>query len=59
MNSEMKDWSVVQSKRGKDSEFGFPIGDILVRKKEDIQKVIKEKNILDPVITPYSDFEGN
>ncbi len=54
----MKDWTVVTSESGYCRE-GFPIGKILVRKKEDIQKVIEDYNIANPIITKHEDEIGD
>ena len=49
----MNDWMVVKSKSGTHHECGYPIGEILIRNSDDIQKVIKEHKIYDPIVIPY------
>jgi len=51
---EMHDWTVVRSKSGH-NEIEIPIGQILVRHPNDVELVIKERNIKDPVIEKYVD----
>jgi hypothetical protein len=48
----MLDWIILKSKLGHD-EFGIPIGQILLRHHEDLEKTIKERNILDPVVEKF------
>lgn len=52
MSSETKDWVTVSSKSGKTKE-GFPVGEILCRSLKDIDQVIKDMDIIDPVVKPY------
>jgi hypothetical protein len=51
----MKNWVVITSKSGKDAE-GFPVGEILCTEPDDVNKVIKNKKIADPLIEIY-EFE--
>ena len=54
----MNEWYVVTSKTGYDSE-GFPCGQILCRKKEDITDAIKKNNIDEPLIMDYKHAIAN
>ena len=53
----MEEWLVVTSKSGKHVKYGYPIGEILCQDPENVQKVIKEMNIHDPVITKYCELK--
>lgn len=55
---KMENWLIVSSKMGKTLD-GFPCGQYLCRSEEDVKSVIKDKCILDPLITKYSDRVQN
>jgi putative phage-type endonuclease len=54
----MENWFVVKSRSGKHKEFGYPIGEILVQSREEIDSAIKNHDIHDPVIIPYLEYQS-
>ena len=53
----MDNWKVITSKSGK-HELGCPIGQILVRFPEDMEKVIIDHGIKDPVVSDWCSQKG-
>ena len=45
---------IVKSKSGRHAEFGYPIGQCLVHREEDIEKTILENQINDPIIEKHT-----
>lgn len=54
MEKPMNEWLVLESKSSKDA-WGVPVGKYLIRHDEEIDEIIKNREILDPILTPYGE----